>query len=214
MVAGILRHVLALLPDQRHALRRCHDRWCRWTSCAYRSRPSAGWLVLRRADRRLYRDPARPLILAANLLNLRRAQSTPQGSQTTAARRHRLERGPDRNARGDGAAGASRAGRGSPRPTRGSTTRCCSAPSASSCSARSAASTAAYMNFSLGFFIGGQVLAGILGSDGHATATAPRASTARTTCRRWPRRSRACRRWACSSRPWSGSACRSRRPGS
>ena len=39
------------------------------------------------------------------------------------------------------------------------------------------------MNFSLGFFVGGQVLAGILGSA-VTSATAPRASTAPTTCRR------------------------------
>ena len=49
--------------------------------------------------------------------------------------------------------------------------------------------TASYMNFSLGFFVGGQVLAGILGST-VTSATAPRASTAPTTCRprppRWP----------------------------
>jgi hypothetical protein len=42
--------------------------------------------------------------------------------------------------------------------------------------------TASYMNFSIGFFVGGQVVAGILGS----TVTfgyGPRASTAPTTCR-------------------------------
>jgi hypothetical protein len=43
--------------------------------------------------------------------------------------------------------------------------------------------TASYMNFSIGFFVGGQVLAGILGST-VTWATGPRASTAPTTCRR------------------------------
>jgi hypothetical protein len=48
--------------------------------------------------------------------------------------------------------------------------------------------TAAYMNFSLGFFVGGQVLAGLLGSAvtagyGSSGATAP------TTSRRPPPRS-------------------------
>jgi hypothetical protein len=45
--------------------------------------------------------------------------------------------------------------------------------------------TASFMNFSLGFFVGGQVLAGILAPPS-PSATAPRASTAPTTCR--PRR--------------------------
>ena len=49
--------------------------------------------------------------------------------------------------------------------------------------------TASYMNFSLGFFVGGQVLAGILGRRSPSD-TAPRASTAPTTSRprppRWP----------------------------
>ena len=47
---------------------------------------------------------------------------------------------------------------------------------------------AAYMNFSLGFFVGGQMLAGILSSS--RSATAATASTAPTTCRRSRPRSR------------------------
>ena len=73
--------------------------------------------------------------------------------------------------------------------------------------------SAAFMNFSIGFFVGGQVLAGILGS----TVTlryGRKASTAPTTCRPWRPRSPACAAWRCWCRRWSGWVCRSRPPGS
>ena len=56
--------------------------------------------------------------------------------------------------------------------------------------------TSAYMFFTLGFAVGGQVLAGILGSA-VTFGYGPRASTAATTSRRWRRRSRRWRACAC-----------------
>src|SRR5215471_3614190 len=54
--------------------------------------------------------------------------------------------------------------------------------------------TASFMNFSIGFFVGGQVLAGILGS----TVTLPYGPEGKhgpTTCRRWQRRLPGCAAW-------------------
>ena len=74
--------------------------------------------------------------------------------------------------------------------------------------------TASYMNFSLGFFVGGQVLAGILGSSS-PSATAPDgkhgANYMQTAAASVAGMSAA---WACCSRRWCGWACRSRPPGS
>ena len=71
--------------------------------------------------------------------------------------------------------------------------------------------TASYMNFSLGFFVGGQVLAGILGSTitfGYGPEGKSRAQTTlgpTAAASRW----RAWVRWVWSFRPWSGWACAS-----